>query len=212
MKFKTETSLSNHSPSKRSPSGDSFSFPSTPNQEDSDFEFGSLTPNSPSCTTSPADQIFFNGRLQPHSFPLNHVTTSRTSSKDSLLSSRSNSTNSSCSSARTSSSDSSERKLFHNRSKLSSRSVSRPVQQSHGCSQRRQYITPVPVALNRDASKRRKQKRAKREAKKKMKKRVSLRFVRRILGWFFIACRQCHAMEPSKAQNKGINNSCITDA
>ncbi|KAK2355256.1 hypothetical protein QL285_092680 [Trifolium repens] len=205
MKFKTETTLSNHSPSKRSPRGDSFSFPSTPNQEDSDFEFGSLTPDSPSSTTSPADQIFFNGRLQPHSFPLNHVTTSRTSSissKDSMLSSRSNSTNSSCSSARTSSSDSSERKLFHNRSKLSSRSVSRPVQQSYGCSKRWQYITPVPVALNRDASKRRKQKRAKRKAKKKMKKRVLLRFVQRIFGWFFIACRQCHAMEPSKVQNK----------
>ncbi|GAU21319.1 hypothetical protein TSUD_372130 [Trifolium subterraneum] len=204
MKFKTETSLSNHSPSKRSPSGDSSSFPSTPNQEDSNFEFGSLTPNSPSCTTSPADQIFFNGRLQPHSFPLNLVTTSQTSNistKDSLISSRSNSTNNSCSSARTSSSDSSERKLFHNRSKLSSRSVSPLIQQSYGCSQRWQYITHVPVALNRDASKRRKRKRA----KKKMKKRVSLQFVRRILGWFFIACRQWHAMEPSKAKNKGLN-------
>jgi hypothetical protein len=64
----------------------------------------------------------------------------------------------------------------------------------------------VPVALNRDASKRRKQKRAKRKAKKKMKKRVLLRFVRRIFGWFFIACRQCHAMEPSNVQNKGINS------
>lgn len=188
----------------------SFSFPSTPNQEDSDFEFGSLTPDSPSCTTSPADQLFFNGRLQPHSFPLNHVTTtSRTASigsKDSLLSSRSNSTNSSCSSARTSSSDTSERKLFHNRVNLSSRSVARPVQQSYGCSQRWQYIMPVPAGLNRDASKRRKQKPAKTEKKKKkMKKRASLQFVRRVFRWFFIACRQCHAMEPpSKARNKGI--------
>ncbi|CAL5196803.1 unnamed protein product [Lathyrus oleraceus] len=199
MKLKTQASQSDLS----------FSFPSTPNQEDSDFEFGSLTPNSPSCTTSPADQLFFNGRLQPHSFPLNHVTTtSRTASigsKDSLLSSRSNSTNSSCSSARTSSSDTSERKLFHNRVNLSSRSVARPVQQSYGCSQRWQYIMPVPAGLNRDASKRRKQKRAKTEKKKNMKKRASLQFVRRVFRWFFIACRQCHAMEPpSKARNKGI--------
>ncbi|XP_058745889.1 uncharacterized protein LOC131618739 [Vicia villosa] len=210
MKLKTQPSQTDHSSSKKRTTNDSFSFPNTPKEEESDFEFGSLTPDSPSCTTSPADQLFFNGRLQPHSFPLNHVTTtSRTTSigsKDSFLSSRSNSTNSSCSSARTSSSDTSERKLFHNRVKLSSRSVARPVQQSYGCSQRWQYIMPVPAGLNRDASKRRKQKRAKRE-KKKRKKRVSLQFVRRIFRWFFIACRQCHAMEPSKARNKGINTT-----
>jgi hypothetical protein len=211
MKLKTQIPHSNHSPSKSTTPGDTFSFPSTPNKEESDFEFGSLTPDSPSCTTSPADQLFFNGRLQPHSFPLNNinVTTSRTSSigsKGSLLSSRSNSTNSTCSSARTSASDSSERRLFihNNMSKLSSRSVARPVQQSYGCSQRWQYITPVPAALNRDTSKRRKQQRAKRKEKKKIKKRVSLRVVRSIFRWFFIACRQCHAMEPSKTNNKGI--------
>jgi len=209
MKLKTQIPHSDHSPSKSTTPGDSFSFPSTPNKEESDFEFGSLTPDSPSCTTSPADQLFFNGRLQPHSFPLNNVTTSRTSSigsKGSLLSSRSNSTNSTCSSARTSASDSSERRLFinNNMSKLSSRSVARPVQQSYGCSQRWQYITPVPAALNRDISKRRKQQRAKRKEKKKIKKRVSLRVVRSIFRWFFIACRQCHAMEPSKTNNKGI--------
>ncbi|CAI8606938.1 unnamed protein product [Vicia faba] len=203
MKLNTQPSQTDDSSSKNRTTNDSFSFPSTPNQEDSDFEFGSLTPDSPSCTTSPADQLFFNGRLQPHSFPLNHVTTTSIGSKDSLLSSRSNSTNSSCSSARTSSSDTSERKLFHNRVKLSSRSFARPVQQSYGCSQRWQYIMPVPAGLNRDASKRRKQKQAKRKEKKKMKKRVSLQFVRRIFRWFFIACRQCHAMEPSKVRNKG---------
>lgn len=211
MKLKRQIPHSDHSPSKSTTPSDSFSFPSTPNKEESDFEFGSLTPDSPSCTTSPADQLFFNGRLQPHSFPLNNinVTTSRTSSigsKGSLLSSRSNSTNSTCSSARTSASDSSERRLFihNNMSKLSSRSVARPVQQSYGCSQRWEYITPVPAALNRDTSKRRKQQRAKRKEKKKIKKRVSLRVVRSIFRWFFIACRQCHAMEPSKTNNKGI--------
>lgn len=123
---------------KRSGSGDIFSFPSTPTpDQDSDgFEFGSITPDSPSTDpykNSPADHLFFNGRLLPHSFPIqppnisvdNSRTTSRTSSissKDSLRSSRSNSTNSrssSCSSGRTSSSDNSERKLLY-QSKFSS--------------------------------------------------------------------------------------------
>ncbi|XP_004510060.1 uncharacterized protein [Cicer arietinum] len=210
MKLETQAPIVSDHPPLKKKNGESFSFPSTPIQEDSDFEFGSLTPDSPSCTTSPADQLFSNGLLQPHSFPLNlnHVVTasSRTSSigsKDSLLSSRSNSTNSSCSSARTSSSDSSERRLFHNKQMLSSKS-----QQSYGCSQRWHYITPAPMALNRDASKKTKQQGAKRKEKKKEKKKkrvlLRLRFVRRIFQWFFFACRQCHAMEPSKAHNKGI--------
>lgn len=215
---------------KNSSSGDSFSFPSTPNQEDSDFEFGSLTPDSPSCTTSPADHLFFNGRLQPHSFPLSghssshhHLhpplaATSRTSSissKDSFLSSRSNSTSSSCSSARTSSSDSSERRLFHNKVLNNRSTVSgHHFHQPYGCSRRWQYITPVP-ALNRDASKRktmdmprgmrRKNKTKKLKKKKDTVKRVSaFRFGRRIFRWLFTACRKCHAMEPSKtkAHNK----------
>jgi hypothetical protein len=123
---------------KRSGSGEIFSFPSTPTpDQDSDFEFGSITPDSPSTDpykNSPADHLFFNGRLLPHAFPVqtpniitidNSRSTSRTSSissKDSLRSSRSNSTNSrssSCSSGRTSSSDNSERKLLF-QSKLSS--------------------------------------------------------------------------------------------
>ncbi|OIW08244.1 hypothetical protein TanjilG_15205 [Lupinus angustifolius] len=226
---------------KKSISGNSFSFPSTPNQ-DSDFEFGSLTPNSPSsdpCRTSPADHLFFNGRLQPHSFPMTFhrpigatIATSRTnsiSSKDSLVSSRSNSTNSrsSCSSsARTSSSDNSERRLFHNKVSLTSsyskgtctvtRSVVLGHNQAYGCSKRWQYLTPVP-SLNRVASKR-KSGDMKRENKKKNKKEeegkkkrknekvrgVRLRFGRKILRWFVMACRECHAMEPSNAKSKEI--------
>lgn len=216
--------MENNRRKKRSSGGDSFSFPSTPNQlEDSDFEFGSLT--------SPADHLFFNGQLQPHSFPLSQqqlqhysvaTTTSRTSSigsKDSsLFSSRSNSTNSSCSSARTSSSDTSERRLFH--SNINNRSMvsGRP---NYGCSQRWQYITPMPAStLNRDASKRirrrddtqqgtkknneknKEKKKKKNKLLKKKKKVVTLRFGQRIFRWFVIACRQCHAMEPSKAHNK----------
>ncbi|KAK7317711.1 hypothetical protein RJT34_02163 [Clitoria ternatea] len=210
---------------------ESFSFPSTPNQE-SEFEFGSLTPSSPTTepfTTSPADQLFLNGRLQPHSFPLlqHHHGTSRTSSKDSLLSSRSNSTNSSCSSARTSSSDCSETRLFHNKVVKTSTAayvnviINKPMvssshHQAYGCSQRWQYITPVPV-LNRDGSIRRKrdvkqgkkkeEEGTKRNNNKKKNKGVKLRFGRRIFRWFVMACRECHAMEPSTTKannNKGV--------
>lgn len=196
---------------------DSFSFSSTPNQEDSEFEFrfGSLIPYLPSCKTSPADYLFLNGRLQPHSFPLSFAsdgvgstvaTTSQTSSigsKDSLLSSRSNSTNSSCSSARTSSSDSSERRLFQNASSVVSLSgCPRHHRRPLGCSQRWLYITPL-TTLYRDASKRRRQVHQQtKEKKKKTIKVMPLRFGRRIFRWFFTTCRQCHAMEPSKAHKK----------
>ncbi|MED6200652.1 hypothetical protein PIB30_087320 [Stylosanthes scabra] len=254
MKQQTHSEDTMETRQRKTTSGDSFSFPSTPNP-DSDFEFGSLTtPDSPSsdqCITSPADHLFFNGRLQPHSFPLFHPPnhhhhhsiavasrTSSISSKDSLMSSRSNSINSrgssSCSSsARTSASDSSERRLLHSKlSSLSSSSPSSPSckgvymgkrtmvsahHQVYGCSQRWQYITPVP-ALNRDASKKRtakvKQKKKMKEEKKSTKKikknnnmekkktKVRLRFGRKILRWFVMACRECHAMEPSKIKKK----------
>ncbi|XP_008226484.1 PREDICTED: uncharacterized protein LOC103326056 [Prunus mume] len=171
----------------KSTSGDTFSFPSTPiHEQDSDFEFGCFTPDSASstdpCKDSPADHLFFNGRLLPHAFPFQPISngfmgvdsnsrrTSRTSSissKDSLMSSRSNSTNSrssSCSSsARTSSSDNSERKLVH-QNKLGSRASSDRYKgnrannlgggQVYGSSQRWQFITavPVPASLSRDNS------------------------------------------------------------
>lgn len=165
---------------KKSGSGEMFCFSSTPNQDqNSDFEFGCLTPDSPSqdpSRNSPADHLFFNGRLLPHSFPCQQQpataivientsrATSRTSSissKDSLMSSRSNSTNSrssSCSSARTSSSDNSERKLLYY-NKLAHRATATTASkmvttQLYGSSQRWQYLTPVPAALKRDVSQR----------------------------------------------------------
>ncbi|KAI4322963.1 hypothetical protein L6164_022608 [Bauhinia variegata] len=204
-------------------SGDTFSFPSTPNQ-DSDFEFGSLTPSSPSsdpCRTSPADHLFSNGRLLPHSFPFQHspttvydnyshfrATTCRTSSigsKDSLVTSRSNSTSSrssSCSSARTSSSDSSERKLFYNKfantSRCQGKSKTASAHRIYGSSRRWQYITPVP-ALNRDASRRRKGEQNRKEAvKRKKQTKGTFKFGRRILRWLMMTCRECHAMEPCR--------------
>ncbi|CAL9220914.1 unnamed protein product [Arabidopsis halleri] len=68
-----------------------------------EFEFGSLTPSSPlqdSFTeNSPADHLFFNGRLLPHAFPApTSIYTKRSiSSTTSEYTSRSNSTNSRCS-------------------------------------------------------------------------------------------------------------------
>ncbi|GMJ05262.1 hypothetical protein like AT1G53163 [Hibiscus trionum] len=207
---------------KRSSSGEMFSFPSTPNEEpDSEFEFGCFTPESPSqdpYRTSPADHIFFNGRLLPHAFPLPPATrgTSRTSSinsKDSLMSSRSNSTNSrssTCSSARTSSSDNSERRLLYHGKIHACNKASRMVTaQLYGDSQRWQYITAVPV-LKREVSRRKncgvERKDALRGKKQgdhhqeksptKGRSEPCLRFS----GLFLLACRQCHAMEPSRKQ------------
>ncbi|XP_038899281.1 probable membrane-associated kinase regulator 1 [Benincasa hispida] len=167
----------------KSSSGEIFSFPSTPVQDqDSDFEFGSITPDSPSTfNNSPADHLFVNGRLLPHSFPPQPIgvytvdvsrQTSRTSSvgsKDSFMSSRSNSTNSrsssscgSSTSARTSSSDNNNNNVDIRSSRFSSyqkksqkSSVSAQV---YGSSQRWQFIASVsvPVTLSRENSRRKK--------------------------------------------------------
>ncbi|KAF5728036.1 hypothetical protein HS088_TW21G00179 [Tripterygium wilfordii] len=194
-----------------------FSFPNTPIQ-DSDFEFESLTPDSTSSTdpyktNSPADHLFFNGILLPHTynFPselptptmlhIDHIsrTMSRTSSvnsKDSLLSSRSTSTNSSRSScsARTSSSD-------NNNSRVASRtsSVSCHV---YGASRRWQIIAPVVPVLNRDLSRKRSKIGADRGVRGKKQESKKSREVkpgiwRRFFRYFLVACRQCHAMESS---------------
>ncbi|VVA97701.1 unnamed protein product [Arabis nemorensis] len=74
----------------------------TTNSDESppEFEFGSLTPSSPSqdsCTeNSPADHLFFNGRLLPHVFPAasNNTIKRSISLTTSEYTSRSNSTNS----------------------------------------------------------------------------------------------------------------------
>ncbi|XP_021912258.1 uncharacterized protein LOC110825975 [Carica papaya] len=233
---------------KKSSSGEIFSFPSTPNEDsqNSDFEFGCLTPDSPSQDPhrdSPADHLFCNGRLLPHAFPspqrtamarLTHSSsraTSRTSSvssKDSLMSSRSNSTNSrssrssSCSSARTSSSDNSERRMLYytrvsSRSKNSTTMASKLVTaQLYGSSQRWQYITPVPVAaLKREGSKRKnsvsgrviigkeelkktKSNELRREEKSSRRRSTKPGPCRRFFRSLLLACKECHAMEPSR--------------
>ncbi|KAL4311474.1 hypothetical protein GQ457_01G004390 [Hibiscus cannabinus] len=203
-------------------SGEMLSFPSL----DSEFEFGCFTPESSSqdpYRTSPADRIFFNGKLLPHAFPLPSAThvvagggssrgTSRTSSinsKDSLMSSRSNSTNSgssTCSSARTSSSDNSERRLlYHGKIHACNRASKTVTAQLYGDSQRRQYITAVPV-LKREVSRRKNCGVARKDAlrgkkqgdhhQEKRRSEPCLRFSR----LFLLACRECHAMEPSRKQ------------
>jgi len=208
---------------------DIFSFPSTPStlDQDSDFEFGCLTPDSPSRDpnkSSPADHLFFNGRLLPHSFPVLQQQpatmlfidniyrapsrASSVSSKDSLMSSRSNSTNSSrssVSSARTSSSDNSERRRLYNitssQTPLASKAV---IAQLYGSSQRWQHIMPVPAAALKRADSRRKSgrilvKEGLSNNKKQIKKgkRDRSGFWRRFFRSFLVACRECHAMEPS---------------
>lgn len=211
-----------------------FSFPSTPSQDqDSDFEFGCLTPDFPPTDdpymSSPADHLFSNGRLLPHSFPVvlqqqkqSPATSmvliesisrassrnSSLSSRGSLMSSRSNSVNSSrssvsSSSARTSwSSDNSERRLLYHSTKLSRKTpmASKVImEQLYGSSQRWQHVMPMP-ALKRDDSRRKnngaviKKKEGDHQHGKKDK---SSGICRRFFRSFLVACRECHAMEPS---------------
>ncbi|CAK9182987.1 unnamed protein product [Ilex paraguariensis] len=198
---------------RKSGSGDKFSFPIIPIQDQQfEFEFGCVTPGSPN---SPADHLFFNGQLLPHPFPLQATnitgiysrSTSRTStvsSKDSLMSSRSNSTNSrssSCSSARTSTSEASERKAmgqakFSGKTAVKNRLV---LNHQYGSSRRWQFITPAPVVKHQISCRKRAEAavqdelRAKKEARDK-----TGGFGRRFFRSFVSACRECHAMNPPK--------------
>lgn len=242
----TTTSTSNMETTRRrkSSSGDAFSFPNTPTHDD--FEFGCVTPDSPiddPFKDSPADHLFFNGRLLPHAFPFQPAAniiksnnglvtaasrfTSRTSSmsssgkEESLTSSRSNSTNSrssSCSSsARTSYSDcaASERKLIYHGRIRAKHATSRVVSgQVYGSSQsqRWQFITtPVPASLSREGSRRRKMEvvdqgsitRAKRQDQRKVVVVKKQQLGRRLFRWFVSACKECHAIEPSRKAGLG---------
>ncbi|RVW14084.1 hypothetical protein VitviT2T_029525 [Vitis vinifera] len=210
-------------------SGDIFSFHSQ--DQDSEFEFGCVTPDLPSSKSSPADHLFCNGKLLPHVFPCQSASprtdiaransrTSSISSKDSLVSSRSNSTSSrssSCSSARTSSSDNSERMRAWTtmQAKVVAKTAitrdgylaNRPVlAQPYGNSQRWQFITPAPV-LSREPSRRRRAGAAVQDDQLRQKKvAVEKRRAKPGIGWrffrlFMSACRECHAMEPSRKEN-----------
>jgi len=52
--------------------------------------------------------------------------------------------------------------------------------------------------------KKKKKKKNKKSKKEKGNKGVRLRFGRRILRWFVMACRECHAMEPSKGCHRDM--------
>ncbi|CAA7015037.1 unnamed protein product [Microthlaspi erraticum] len=79
-------------------------------EEAPEFEFGSLTPSSPSqdsfTENSPADHLFFNGRLLPHAFSAAgnnpKLSVSRTTSEYTSRSNSTNSRSSICSSSSTS--------------------------------------------------------------------------------------------------------------
>lgn len=210
---------------RKSSSGDKFSFPIIQIQ-DHDFEFGCVTPGSPN---SPADRLFFNGKLLPHSFPCqpaNNIisfsrSTSRTSSvssKDSLMSSRSNSTNSSrsssCNSARTSTSEAiGSTKLTSNEAKVTSKNplekdwyqaTKKPVLSPHyGSSQRWQFIAPAPPLIKHQVSRSRKAKRVERGQEFKSKKQskdcaiARTWFGMKFFGAVVSTCKECHAIKPS---------------
>ncbi|XP_059283384.1 uncharacterized protein LOC132036978 [Lycium ferocissimum] len=226
---------------RKSNSGDKFSFPIImPVQEGQELEFefsGSVSPGSPK---SPADHLFFNGRLLPHYFPCQPASnisspisysrsTSRTSSvssKDSLWSSRSNSTNSrsSCSSsARTSTSESSGRKLI-SQEKISAFTMYRNSSNNMNSSSTQKWqfiVTPTPVMKKKHqfsaqvikkkgqfVSKSQKQSvkgckdfnKSRKQRKENGKRKVRFWFFRRVFRKFMSACRECHAMEPTRRE------------
>ncbi|KAI5662524.1 hypothetical protein M9H77_21847 [Catharanthus roseus] len=194
-------------------SGDKFSFPI--------FEFDLAgTTDHLGSPISPADRFFFNGRLLPHAFPCQPTngavsfsrSTSRTSSvssKDSFLSSRSNSGNSSrsssCSSARTSTST--EAKFP---SKIAGgcgstdwyRANKKPVLVPHyGSSQRWQFIVTPPLSHQGSSRTRKVDRNGERGEKLKSNNNKSKPPKKKStwLGWRFLrsfvsTCKECHAI------------------
>ncbi|KAK9077477.1 hypothetical protein SSX86_005814 [Deinandra increscens subsp. villosa] len=197
--------MESHLRQKPNPTGDPFTFPSM----------------SPDLKSEPelADQLFSNGKLVLHAFPVQPTTftiprseimsrTSSISSKSSLTSSRSNSTNSrssssSWSSARTSGSEAKlstincarsgavkSSGIGSHRYSNSKECQNRNYCNSFGHSQRWQFISPVPVLNRRNSSRRRRKGKRERDAGKG--------FCRRFFGWLVATCQECHAIEPSK--------------
>ncbi|KAL0900045.1 hypothetical protein Bca101_084006 [Brassica carinata] len=145
------------------------------NEEPPEFEFGSLTPSSPSqdsfTENSPADHLFFNGRLLPHVFqaPNNntrwsisrttneHISRSNSTNSRSSFGSSSNSSSTSNHSPRTSSFNGNNNTTINvkpptsiygenvNTTKIKTvETVKASLYRSYS-SQRWQYITPAPV-------------------------------------------------------------------
>lgn len=209
---------------RNSNSGDKFSFPiimPVHEQQDGEFEFGCVS-TSPGSPNSPADRLFFNGKLLPHDFPCpppasgfsysrSTSRTSSVSSKDSLMSSsRCNSSNSSrCSSARTSTSESSERKMAAKNIRyhmMPNSHSGRPVPGS----QRWQFMA-TPAALV-DRRKNHRHGTGARNQEPKLRKQGDdgeklinktagkSSFGLRILRSFVSTCKECHAIQPSNRE------------
>ncbi|CAN4102911.1 unnamed protein product [Withania somnifera] len=225
---------------RRSNSGEKFSFPIImPVEEGKEMQFEFCASGSPGSPKSPADHLFFNGRLLPHYFPCQPASninspisfsrsTSRTSSvssKDSLWSSRSNSVNSrsSCSSsARTSTSESSERKLINQGKNSafamymnSSNNTNSSSTLHTGVSQKWQFIvTPSPVMKKKNqfsapittkksqfvCKYQNQSAKGRKKRKENGKRKVRFLFLRRVFRKFMSACRECHAMEPTRRE------------
>ncbi|XP_010502680.1 PREDICTED: uncharacterized protein LOC104779941 [Camelina sativa] len=193
-----------------------------------EFEFGSLTPSSPSQDSfnenSPADHLFFNGRLLPHAFPAASSMYTKQS-----ISSRSNSTNSRSSFGSNSSSASHSPRTsscnvgcnnnspithIHNKPldikppnskccktvnstrRKATEIVTASLYRSYS-SQRWQYITPVPVKMSggiRVGGRKKKVARVRKKTEERRGSRV-MKLWRRILMAAIFACRECHALE-----------------
>lgn len=209
---------------KNSSSDDKFSFPTLPPADPQTFLFGSsLTSN------SPADHLFSDGKLLPHSFPPS-ITTAHLlprSGIDSSLSSRSNSysgssrSGSGCSSARTSTSDASaaaERKIFcRHAAKIAAKTATaargdeyiwnqyqakKPVLIPHyGSSRRWQFITPAPALRHQNSSRPRKGKFNEREYYYEKKRKNSGSCSGGFFRWMVSGCKGCHAMPPTPAKD-----------
>ncbi|CAH9107780.1 unnamed protein product [Cuscuta europaea] len=237
----------------KSSSGDKFSFPimGMPEKEpeDGEFEFGCISTSPEASPNSPADRLFFNGKLMPHNFPTSRQpaavtdgfsysrsTSSVSSGKESMMSSRSNSGSSSGGSARTSGSGESAfniniRRLaiinINNRSKWA-HSSSRPLPSSKPhllpASKKSQFMAapahgPVHLWNKRPGSLSLGKGHNSQEVKV-MKQGDQQQsdgegrgsppwFGRRVLRSIVSSCKECHAIPPTTKQAKDIVISTI---
>lgn len=194
---------------------DKFSFPvitESTLESDDQFEFGSHVPT-PGSPNSPADHLFYNGKLLPHVFPTQTCSnnfsysrsTSRTSSKgSSFVSSRSNSTNSTrSSSARTSTSDRDQRKASNVQNCVRKDRHYKPVLSKpckHSSSQRWQLIMATPALKHQGSGSRKakdvmNQKGSKKSFENEVEGSERCWFVKKLLRAFVSACNRCHALD-----------------
>ncbi|CAH1444553.1 unnamed protein product [Lactuca virosa] len=203
--------MEDHRRQKPNSTVDIFTFPAMPRDMESESEL--------------ADQLFSNGKLLLHAFPVQPTNciiprsmilsrTSSISSKGSLMSSRSNSTNSrssssnsSCSSARTSTSEGSSRRKLQTIDQ--SRSVAIKTTNTgtrfpkKDC-QTRYYCNGYGNSQRWQfmapvpVLNRRNSLKKRKGGKGKRDGGVRKGFCRRFFGWLVSTCQECHAIEPSK--------------